>query len=99
MDHAIGAFLVVAGAVGIPVGLVHQLLEGFGVALAEQIAGALPAEVVARRVAPRRAMVFLIARKEVEEERRLAERPFVALAAAEDVAEQLLGLAATEEMR
>src|SRR5437588_11225071 len=44
-------------------------------------------------------MVFLVAGEEIEKERGLAELPFVALAAAEDVAEELLGLAPAEEMR
>src|SRR6185312_2881684 len=100
MHHALGAFLVIAGAVGIPIGLAHQLGEGLGIALAEQIARALPAEIVARRVAPGRAVVALVAGEEVEEQRGLAERPVLAaVAALEDAAEQLLGLAPIEEMR
>ena len=67
MRHAVRALFVAAGAVGIPVGGLHQLLEGLGVAFAEQIAGLLPAEDVARRHAPRRAVEFLIAGEEVEE--------------------------------
>src|SRR3954468_16844146 len=99
MDHAVGALLVVAGAVGVPIGVVHQLLEGLGVTFAEQVAGLLPAEHRARRVAPRRAVVLLVAGQEVEEHARLAERPaLAAVAAAEDVAEQFLGLAAVEEV-
>src|SRR5262249_6400321 len=98
MDHAIGTFLVVAGAVRVPVGLLHQLLEGLGIAFAEEIAGALPAEIGARRIAPGRAVVFLVAGEEIEEQRRLAERPLPALAQAENVAEQLLGPPPAEEM-
>src|SRR5262245_66603930 len=98
MDHAIGALLVVAGAIGIPIGLVHQLIEGRCVAFAEQVAGLLPAEYRARRIAPRRAMVALVAGEKVQKQTRLAERPFVlARSAFEYVAEQLLGLATIEK--
>src|SRR5258707_662487 len=99
MNHAVGTLLVVAGAVFVPLGGFHQFLEGFDVALAQQIAGPLPAEHVARRVAPRRAVIALIAGQEVEEEGRLREFPLALLGIAEDRAEQLLGLAAVEEMR
>src|SRR6476469_10238104 len=99
MHHAVGAFLVIAGAVGIPVGLFHQLLEGLGVAFAQQVTGPLPAEDGAGRIAPRRAVVTLVAGQEVEEQAGLAERPlFAAPAAAEDVAEQVLGAVAVEEV-
>ena len=93
MHHAIGAFLVIADAVSVPVGLFHQLLEGLGIALAEQIAGPLPAEDGARGIAPGRAMIGLIAGQEIEEQQRLKERPVVAaLPRRENIAEQLLGL-------
>ena len=72
MGHAVGAFFVAAGAVGVPVGVFHQFVEGLGVAFAEQIARLLPAEDVARRHAPRRAVEFLVAGEEVEEHRRSA---------------------------
>jgi hypothetical protein len=59
----------------------------------------LPAEHRARRVAPRRAFVGLVAREEVEEQARLAERPVLAVVAAlEDFAKQLLGLVAVQEV-
>src|SRR5229473_3119192 len=92
MRHAVRAFLVAAGAVGIPVGGLHQLAERFGVAFAEQIAGLLPAENVARRHAPRGAMIGLVAGEEVEEQVRMDEGPALVLAARKDVAEQLLGV-------
>ena len=91
VHHAVGALLVVAGAVGVPVGFFHQLLEGLGVAFAEQVAGPLPAEHGARRVAPRRAVIGLVAGEEIEEQARLAERPGLAAAAA---AEECRGTAA-----
>ncbi len=92
------AHFVLAGAVGFPIGGVHQLLEGLGVAFTEQIAGLLPAEDVARRHAPRRALVFLVAGEEVQEEAGMHEVPLLALAERKDVAEQLLGLGAVEEV-
>src|SRR5690242_9756560 len=61
VHHAIGAFLVIARAVGVPVGLVHELAERARVALAEQIARTLPAEHVARGIAPWRAAIALVA--------------------------------------
>src|SRR6185312_9808500 len=99
MHHAVGAFLVIADSVGVPIGLLHQLLEGFGVAFAEQIAGLLPTEHGARGIAPRRATIGLIAGKKIEEHRRLAEGPaLAALTAGENPPEQILGLLAIEEV-
>src|SRR5271166_2386830 len=49
MGHAIGALLVSACAVAIPVRGLHELLEGAGVPLSEKVAGLLPAEDVPRR--------------------------------------------------
>ena len=99
MGHAVGAFLIAAGAVAVPVGALHELLEGLGVAFAEQVARPLPAEHVAGRIAPRRALILLIAGEEIEEQGRLVELPVAcASAAPEDLAEQLLGVAAVEKM-
>src|SRR5262249_54141082 len=99
MHHAIRALLIVAGAVGVPIGLLHQLLERLGVTFAEEIARALPTKHGARGIAPRRAVVALISRQEVEKHRRLAELPIAAATtAAENAAEQLLGLLAIEEV-
>src|SRR6185437_10506249 len=98
MRHAVRAFFVTAGAVGVPVGRLHQLLEGFDVAFAEQVTGLLPAEHVSGRHAPRRAVEFLIAGQEVEEHARMGEIPLLALAEREHLPEQLLGLAPRQEM-
>src|SRR5258706_11762841 len=90
VHHAVGTLFVIAGAIRVPVGLVHQFAKGLGVPFAEQIARALPAEHRACRIAPWRAAVFLVAREEVQEQSGLAERPRLAAAAApEDAAEQL----------
>src|SRR4029077_12189607 len=97
--HAVGAFLVIAGAVAVPLGLFHQFFEGLGVAFAEQITRPLPAEHGACRSATRRAVIGLIAGEEIEEEARLEDRPFaVALRQFEHIAEQLLGSRAVQEM-
>src|SRR5580704_19333107 len=98
MGHAVGALLVLAGAVGFPVRGVHQFPEGLGIAFAEQIAGLLPAENIARRHAPRGAFVILVARKEVQEQAGMHEVPLLALAEREYVTEQLLGLGAVEKV-
>src|SRR6185503_19388130 len=82
-----------------PVGLVRQLAKRLRVTFAEQIARPLPAEDVARRVAPWRAAVFLVAGEEIEEQARLAEGPgATAASAAQDVAKELLGSRAREEV-
>src|SRR5208283_6009112 len=52
MDHAVGAFFVIASAIGVPVGLLHQLLEARRIAFTEKITRPLPAEDRARRIAP-----------------------------------------------
>src|SRR5512144_2855277 len=97
MHHAVGAFLVIAGAVSVPIGPVHQLVKSLRVAFAQQIAGLLPAEDGARRITPRRAVVALVAGEKVEEQAGLAERPLsLARPALEYAAEQLFGLAAIE---
>src|SRR3954464_4201141 len=98
MCHAVGALFILAGAVGIPVGGLHQLLEGFRVAFAEQIAGFLPAKNVARRHAPRGAFVILVAGEEVEEQAGMHEIPLLALSQRKHVAEQLFGLGAVEKV-
>src|SRR5712691_5868406 len=81
MRHAVRAFLVLAGAVGIPVRGLHQLAERLGVALAQEVARLLPAENVARRHAPGRAVIGLVAGKEIQEQAGMNEGPALALAA------------------
>src|SRR3546814_11138315 len=71
MHHAVGALLVVAGAIAVPVRLFHEFLEAGSVSLAQQIAGSLPAEDIARGIAPGRASVLLVAGEEVEQHRGL----------------------------
>src|SRR4030088_209881 len=77
-DHAIGALLIVADAVLVPFGIVHELAECLGVALAQQIAGLLPAEDRPRRVAPRRAVIGLVPGEKVQGHDGLAGRPLSA---------------------
>src|SRR5271169_1283877 len=97
VDHAIGTFFIIAGAVSVPVSLLHQLFEGLGVAFAEQIARALPAKEIACRIAPGGAAVGLVAGEKIEEQARLVERPATA-AAREDAAEQFLGASPIQKM-
>ena len=98
MGHAVGAFFIIAGAVFVPVRGFHQFLEGRGETLAQEIAGALPAEDIAGRVAPGRAVILLIAGEEIEIERRVAELPALAVAEPEDRAEQFFGLFPVQEV-
>src|SRR4029450_676951 len=83
VGHAVRALLVLAGAVGVPVGGLHQLAKRLGIALAQQIAGLLPAENVARRHAPRRAVIGLVAGQVIEEQAGMHELPLLALAVGE----------------
>ena len=93
MNHAVGAFFVIADAVGVPVRFFHQLTEGFRIAFAQKITGALPAEDSSGRIAPGRTVVGLIAGQKIEEHCGLGERPLLAAAATrENPAEQLPGL-------
>src|SRR5262245_41164604 len=98
MGHAVRALLVLAGAVGIPIGGRHQFAECLGVAFTQQVAGLLPTKNVARGHAPWGAMIGLVASEKVEEEVRMDEIPFLAPTHAEDFAEQFFGLSAAEEM-
>src|SRR2546427_9983975 len=100
VHHAIGALLVIARSIRVPVGLFHQFAKALRIAFTEKIAGSLPAENVARRIAPRRAAVLLIAGQEIEEQARLAERPRARTAAApENIAKELLGASARQKVR
>src|SRR6185437_10565434 len=98
MHHAVGAFLVISGAVRIPIGFVHKLVERLGIAFAKQIAGLLPSKYRPRRIAPRRAVVTLVSRKKIEKQARLAERPARGAPPAEYVAEELLCAIAIEKV-
>src|SRR5438045_1216490 len=69
VGHAVRAAIVVPAAVLRPVGGLDQLLVGLRVAVAHQVAGALPAEQRVARNAPRGALVVDLALEEVEEER------------------------------
>src|SRR6267142_6930786 len=71
MDHAVGAFLVPAGPVVIPVRVIDELLEGRGVAVLEEVTRLLPAEDIVGGIAPRRALVIHFTHEEVQKEWRL----------------------------
>src|SRR5258708_5767493 len=99
VHHAIGALLVIARSIGVPIRLFHEFAKAPGIAFAKQITGPLPAENVARRIAPRRAAIGLIAGQEIEEQARLTERPRASTAAApEYVAKKLLGSSASQKV-
>src|SRR3977135_503995 len=87
MDHAVGAFFVIAGAIGIPVGFLHQLLETGRVAFAEQITWPLPAKHRAGGIAPGGALVRSIAGDKVEKKLRLEEGPRLAASQSENLPE------------
>src|SRR4051794_40896186 len=69
--HAVGTPVVLAAAVGVPVGLLQQLLVRLHVPVAHQIAGLLPAEERVARDRPGRAREVDLAFQEVQEERAL----------------------------
>src|SRR5262244_520239 len=65
VHHAVAALLVAALlAVVLPPRSLHQLLEARGVALLEEVAGALPAEHIKGGVAPRGALEVVLAHQE-----------------------------------
>src|SRR6267143_2844561 len=98
VNHTVTALVVTAPiAVGLPLRRLDELAEGLRVALLQEIAGALPAEHVVRRVAPRGALEVLLTHEELEEQRRLVELP-APLRVREHRREQLVGALATEEM-
>jgi hypothetical protein len=99
MDHAVGAFFVVADAIGVPVGLLHQLLEARRIAFPKKITRPLPAEDRARWIAPRRALIGSIASEKVEEKLGLEETPgLAAFAPAQNLPEEGFDFFAIEEM-
>jgi len=99
MDHAVGAFFVIAGAIGVPVGLLHQLLEARRIAFTEKITRPLSAQNCARRIAPRRALIGSISGKKIEEKLRWVERPgLAAFAQRKNLPEEGFGFFAIEEM-
>ena len=74
MRHAVVATGVLADAVAFPLGVLDERLIARRIALVgQQIAGPLPAEHVVRGIAPRRALIGLIAREEIEEQARMIE--------------------------
>src|SRR6516225_948226 len=99
MHHTVGAFLIVANAISVPVCRLHELLEGLRVPLAEQVTRSLPSKYRSCRVTPRGAGVGLVACQKIEEQARLEERPGLAAPTeAEDAPKQLLGRASIEEV-
>src|SRR5438874_67505 len=98
VDHAVTALVVAApAAVVLPLRRLDELAKGGRVALLQEIAGALPAEHVVRRVAPRRALEVLLAHEELEEQRRLVELP-APLRVREHGPKELVGALAAQEV-
>src|SRR5580658_383072 len=65
--HAVVARRVTPDPIRLPVGLLHELAEGVSMAfIGQQVTGALPAEDIEGRGAPRSALVRLIAGEEVQ---------------------------------
>jgi len=92
--HAVGALGVAGGAaVVIPIGLFDEFVEGFGVAVLEEVAGFLPAGDVVGGVTPGCAVEGLFSHEEFEEEGALVEAPlaFTFVAVGEDHAEEAIG--------
>src|SRR5512134_3227773 len=92
VHHAVGALLVVARAVAIPVRRFHQIAERRGIALAEEVTRPLPAENVARGISPWGATILLVAGEKVEKQCRLAEPPAPFALTLEDLTKKLLCL-------
>src|SRR3984957_17663605 len=99
--HAVIAPRVLADAVALPLGVLDERLIGRSVAfVGQQIAGPLPAEHVVCRIAPRRALIGLIAGEEVQEQAGVIERPRLARGsrtALKYLAKQLLARMTAEE--
>src|SRR5262249_41037555 len=102
MCHAVVTAWITPDAVAVPGSLLHERAVGRGASLVgEEIARPLPAKEVVGGIAPRGALISLIAREKVEEQARMIERPAPARralpAAPEDLAEQLLAGSAPKE--
>src|SRR5208283_967967 len=99
--HAVVAARISADTVAIPVGVLDERAIRRRIAfIGQQIARSLPAEYVVRRIAPWRALVALVAGEKIQEKSGMIERPGDAGGAApalEDLAEQLLAGAASQE--
>src|ERR1700733_4640322 len=98
--HAIVAARVLAHAVLVPLGVVDERTVARRIAfVGQEVAGPLPAENVVRRIAPRRALIGLVAGEKVQEQRGMIERPGEpgrTAAPAEDPSEQLFAGIASE---
>src|SRR5271156_3218838 len=93
MRHAVVATGILADTVPLPLRILDERLVSRGIALVgEQVAGPLPAEQVVCGIAPRRALIGLIAGEEIQEQAGMIEGPGLARrapAALEDLAKEL----------
>src|SRR6185437_762907 len=72
MRHAVVAARILAHAVLFPFGVFDQRLIGGRIALVgQEVAGPLPTEQVVSRIAPRRALIGLVAGQKIQEQRRV----------------------------
>jgi len=106
LEPAVGHAVVAAGVASYAVVVPARVLQQGAVAgrvtfIGEQIAGPLPTEDVIGRIAPRCALICLIAREKIQKQRGMIEGPAGAGGAAatafEDLAEQALARAAPQE--
>src|SRR5271168_5065796 len=102
MRHAVVAARILADAVLFPLGVLDEGLVGGRITFVRQeVARLLPAENVVRWIAPRRALVGLVAGQKIQEQRGMIERPGRPsrrpAAPAKNIAEQLLAGVAPEE--
>src|SRR5258708_1544679 len=101
MRHAVVAARILADAVSFPFGVIDQRPVARRIPLiGEQIARSLPTEQVVGGIAPRRALIGLVAGEKIQEQSGMIERPGNArgaAAAAENTAKQLLAGIAAEE--
>src|SRR6202789_4420221 len=103
MRHAVVAARVLAHAVFFPLGVLDQRSVGRRVSLVrEQITGPLPTEHVIGWIAPRRALIGLVAGEKIQEQRGMIERPGDAGRAAAQIEnipeQQLAGIARQEHV-
>jgi hypothetical protein len=98
MNHAILALRIVAlVAVIVPVGQLEIFLEGFHVAVLQEVTRLLPSEDVVGGTAPGRALEIEVSLEELEEQRGEVELPAF-LGVLQDLLEERRGLVAMQEL-
>src|SRR5262249_14832339 len=95
VHHTIGAAWIMARAVLVPGGLLHQLLVGRGIAIGHKIAGFLPAQYTVVGITPGSTLVFTLTLQEIQKEGGVVEVPFLA---SKHLAKQLFGALTLEKV-